>query len=45
MQVENECNCKAKNKCPMNGLCNWENLVYQEIISPKQKTLKVQKLI
>ena len=27
---------KQKNKCPMNGLCNLENVVYQGIIFPKE---------
>ena len=34
---ETECNCKTKNKCPMNGLCNLENVVDQGIIFPKRK--------
>ena len=33
---ENECNCKTKIKCPMNGLCNLENVIYQGIIFPKE---------
>ena len=33
---ENEWNCKTKIKCPMNGLCNLENAVYQGIIFPKE---------
>ena len=33
---ENECTCKTKNKCPMNGLCNLENVDYKEIIFPKE---------
>ena len=33
---ENEYNCKTKNKCPMNGLYNLENVVYQGIIFPKE---------
>ena len=37
---ENECNCKTKNKCPMNGLYNLENVVYQGIIFPKEKVQK-----
>ena len=32
----NECNCKTRNKCPMNELCNSENIVYQGIIYPKE---------
>ena len=33
---ENKCNCKTKNKYPVNGLCNLENIVYQGIIFPKE---------
>ena len=32
----NELNCKSRNRCPMNGLCNSENVVYQGIIYPKE---------
>ena len=28
------CNCRKKNECPLDGLCNSENLVYQACISP-----------
>ena len=27
-----ECNCKSRTDCPMNGLCNLGNVVYQAII-------------
>ena len=30
-----ECNCKSRSDCPMNGLCNLDNVVYQAIINPK----------
>ena len=33
---QNECNCKTRNNCPMNGLCNLNNEVYQGIIYPKE---------
>ena len=33
---QNECNCKTQNDCPMNGLCNLNNVVYQSIIYPKE---------
>ena len=33
---ENKQNCKTRNKCPMNGLCNLENVVYQGSIFPKE---------
>ncbi len=31
-----ECNCKSRTDCPMNGLCNLGNVVYQPIINPKE---------
>ena len=31
-----ECNCKSRTDCPMNGLCNLGNVVYQAIINPKE---------
>ena len=31
-----ECNCKYRSDCPMNGLCNLDNVVYQAIIYPKE---------
>ena len=34
--VLNACNCKTRNDCPMNGLCNFDNVVYQGIICPKE---------
>ena len=33
---QNECNCKTRMNCPMNGLCNLDNVVYQGIIYPKE---------
>ena len=33
---QNECNCKTRMNCPMNVLCNLDNVVYQEIIHPKE---------
>ena len=33
---QNECNCKTQMNCPLNGLCNLDNVVYQEIIYPKE---------
>ena len=31
-----ECNCKSRSDCPMNGLCNLDNVVNQDIIYPKE---------
>ena len=31
-----ECNCKSRTDCPMNGLCNLGNVVYQAIINPQE---------
>ena len=33
---QNECNCKTRVYCPMNGLCNLDNVVYQGILYPKE---------
>ena len=33
---QNRCNCKTRNDCPMNGLWNLNNVVYQEIIYPNE---------
>ena len=33
---QNECNCKIRMNCPMNGLCNLDNVIYQGIIYPKE---------
>ena len=33
---QNECNCKTWMNCPMNGLCNLDNVVYQGIICLKE---------
>ena len=33
---QNECNCKTRMNCPMSGLCNLDNVVYQGIIYPKE---------
>ena len=33
---QNECNCKTRMNCPMNGLCNLDNVVYQGIICLKE---------
>ena len=33
---QSECNCKTRINCPMNGLCNLDNVVYQGIIYPKE---------
>ena len=41
---QNECNCKTRKNCPMNGLCNLDNVVYQGIIYPKEN-VKDRKLI
>ena len=31
-----ECNYKSRSDCPMNDLCNLDNVVYQAIIYPKE---------
>ena len=31
-----KCNCKSRDNCPMNGLCNLNNVIYQAIIYPKE---------
>ena len=36
---QNECNCKTRNNCPLNGLCNLNNVVYQGIIYPKENIM------
>ena len=36
---QNKCNCKTRNNCPMNGLCNLNNVVYQGIIYPKKNIM------
>ena len=38
----NNCDCKIKINYPMKGMCNLENVVYQENIFPKEnkKNLK-----
>ena len=36
---QNECNCKTRNNCPMNGLCNLNKEVYQGIIYPKENIM------
>ena len=42
---QNECNCKNRNNCPMNGLCNLNNVVYQGIIYPKKNIEDKKKLL
>ena len=37
--IKNECNCKTRNNCPMNGLCNLNKVVYQGIIYPKENIM------
>ena len=32
----NNCNCKSKEDCPMGGICNLKNVVYQATIFPKE---------
>ena len=41
---QNECNCKTRNNCPMNGLCNLNNVVYQGIIYPKENIMDKKNL-
>ena len=45
LDVNNNCNCKTKINCPMNGLCNSDNIVYQAIIFPKENIKDKKKLI
>ena len=33
---QNECNSKTRMNCPINGLCNLDNVVYLGIIYPKE---------
>ena len=40
----NNCNCKSKIDCLMNGICNLKNEVYQATIFPKE-TVKDKKFI
>ena len=30
------CNCRIKEECPIDGNCNWENILYQANIFPKE---------
>ena len=32
-----ECNCKSRSDCPINGLCNLDNVVYQAILLSKRE--------
>ena len=41
---QHECNCKTRINCPMNGLCNLDNVVYQGIIYPKENVKDKKKL-
>ena len=36
---EDECNCKTRKNCPMNELCNLNNVVYQGITYPKENIM------
>ena len=42
---QNECNCKTQNNCPMNGLCNLDNVVYKGIIYPKENVKDKKKIL
>ena len=44
MHNNNNCNCKTKINCPMNGLCNLNKIVYKATIFPKEN-IKDRKLI
>ena len=33
-----ECNCRTRNKCPLNGACLERNLVYKATVSTEQET-------
>ena len=32
------CNCRKKNECPMEGKCNYKNVIYQATITPLPPT-------
>ena len=34
--MKKECNCKSRDNCPMIGLCNLNNVIYQAIIYPEE---------
>ena len=37
-ESENNCNCRNKNACPLEGNCNVRNIVYQaEVVTPQTK--------
>ena len=42
---QNECNCKTRMNCPMNGLCNLDSVVYQGIICPKENVKDIKTYI
>ena len=42
--VKKECNCKSRDNCPMNGLCNLNNVIYQAIIYPKENIMDKKNL-
>ena len=37
-EIDNNCNCRNKNSCPLEGNCNIRNIVYQaEVVTPQTK--------
>ena len=41
----NKCNCQTRKNCPMNGLCNLDNVVYQGIIYPNENVNDIKTYI
>ena len=39
-QIDNSCNCRNKNACPLEGNCNTRNIVYQAEVMAPQTTEK-----
>ena len=37
-QIDNSCNCRNKNACPLEGNCNTRNIVYQPEVTTPQTT-------
>ena len=37
-EIKDNCNCRIKNSCPLEGNCNVRNIVYQaEVVTPQSK--------
>ena len=37
-QIDNSCNCRNKNSCPLEGNCNTRNIIYQAEVTTPQTT-------